>query len=485
MPSNRRMILKLVAYYLACAALVAAFSMLAYRLRSSMDENRVSASELLPVASGALSLDEARALPLALSPGFEIKGGVGNGTSARWMRFAVDASASSEPLFVNVLTPFFSGEFFVEESPGGRVVPLAIRRDRALSERAIPSYSPAFQLKHPLSQIVYARFTSPFQNFALYAAPQTVFLDRVGWRKFFTSLYLGLVLGLVLYNLSVFVFTRLPAYGYYVGYAAFTGLSFAGLNGVAFEHIYPESPQLGIYSVKLISCFSLGFLVLFFRCFVGDDRYSRVYRAVATLCFVVASFDFTLGPAAGSAGINILSSAVPLGLIVRALILAPRNQDARFFFVAFVPFMFCYVVVMLRLMGIIPHSDYLQYAAEVGNGLELILLAVAVAARIKRLTRDNHLAVAAAAAAKNAAANARLAGVGQAAQHIGDKLNTPLNIILLLAEELPDEDDRTTALKAIETMRAVQDNLREFKKYAPEDSVKYGLGERPEEKLAG
>ncbi|HYF41747.1 MAG TPA: 7TM-DISM domain-containing protein, partial [Ramlibacter sp.] len=65
------------------------------------------------------------------------------------------------------------------------------------------------------------------------------------------SLYFGLVVGLLLYNLLLFVSVRDPAYLVYVAFAAAMGLGQAALNGLGAQYLWPHAAWWNSVSVPV------------------------------------------------------------------------------------------------------------------------------------------------------------------------------------------------------------------------------------------
>lgn len=56
------------------------------------------------------------------------------------------------------------------------------------------------------------------------------------------GVYYGVLIGLLLYNLLIFLSVRDRSYPYYIGYVALFGLALACLNGISYQILWPTWP---------------------------------------------------------------------------------------------------------------------------------------------------------------------------------------------------------------------------------------------------
>ena len=225
-------------------------------------------------------------------------------------------------------------------------------------------------------------------NFALYEAHSLI--AALSREQLAYGVYYGGFLVLVLYNFFIFLIVRDRAFFYYLLYATSYGLYFAIHNGLAFELLWPNDPAWGNQSLLVMLALSLVFGLQFTRTFLDTagfarrlDKLALAMQALAVLG-LVASF-FT--PYA----LLILPLAV-LTVVVTILIMTLGTlgvvkgyQPARYFMIAWGMLLIGVLAYMLKVFGLLPHNVFTQNGFQVGSLMEMVLLSLALASRLRDL----------------------------------------------------------------------------------------------------
>jgi hypothetical protein len=101
-------------------------------------------------------------------------------------------------------------------------------------------------LSSPSGQFVHQSGGDSLPFASRLSAPITLWQPSALWQqdqKTYSvfSLYFGLLIGLLLYNLLLFMSIRDPAYLIYVAFVAFIGLSQAANSGLGVQFLWPEA----------------------------------------------------------------------------------------------------------------------------------------------------------------------------------------------------------------------------------------------------
>jgi PAS domain S-box-containing protein len=211
------------------------------------------------------------------------------------------------------------------------------------------------------------------------------------------SLYFGLLVGLLLYNLLLFTSVRDVGYLIYVAFVASMGVGQAALTGLGAQFLWPRltwwnsvSPPVGMAAAAI-------FGLLFARHFLSSAaRMPRIDKfmvlqltgwalallAALTLPYTVSSYMVTF--------LAVLSVATMVAL---GIISIRRDfAGARSFFTAWALLLLGVVTLALHNTGVLPSNAFTSNALLIGSALEMVLLSFALADRINVARRFKELA---------------------------------------------------------------------------------------------
>jgi len=208
------------------------------------------------------------------------------------------------------------------------------------------------------------------------------------------GVYYGGFIVLVLYNFFIFLIVRDRAFIHYLLYAASYGLYFSIHNGLAFQFLWPNSPDWGNQALLVMLSLALVFGMQFTRTFLDTAGFARLLDrlAIATQVFAVAGLiaSFFLPYA-----VLILPIAI-LTVIVTALImtlgvlgLIKGYRPARYFMIAWGMLLIGVLAYMLKVFGVLPHNLLTQNGFQVGSLVEMVLLSLALASRVRELQHQS------------------------------------------------------------------------------------------------
>ncbi len=213
------------------------------------------------------------------------------------------------------------------------------------------------------------------------------YLEEQPARIYILGLIYGVLLGMLLYNLFIYVSVRDSSYLYYILYIASFGLYQVSVNGAAIEYLWPDNP----WWANVATPFLIGISVLF------ASQFTRSFLQTALLG---RWLDTALVWVMGSAGVVMaLALFADYGLALRMVTLLAvvftvlvfttgiiasfrRVRVARYFLVAWSAFLFGGLVNAVMLMGYLPNTFLTMYASQIGSAIEVALLSLALADRI-------------------------------------------------------------------------------------------------------
>jgi diguanylate cyclase len=223
---------------------------------------------------------------------------------------------------------------------------------------------------------------------------EVAFADKVSTEQIVFGLYYGMLFSLGIYNLLLFLVIRDRNYLLYVFYIASYGLFQMSLNGLAFQYLWPDSPDWNNRSIACLMGIGMFFITLFSHSFLAlknnSPFLSKVFIGFMVVYLGIAAATFVLpyqlvirtGTLASTFGVLcIMTSAV--------VCLIKRFRPARYFFVSWAVLLLGMLAYTLKTFSLLPANFITEYAIQIGSVLEVLLLSLALADRIRILQDEN------------------------------------------------------------------------------------------------
>ena len=246
------------------------------------------------------------------------------------------------------------------------------------------------------AQTYYLRYqTAGSMNIGLSVSSETAFLPQLGKEQILLGIYYGGFLVLVIYNLFLFLAVRDRAYAYYMGYAISYGLYFGVHNGVSFQYLWPDNPWLANQSLVILLGFTLIFGIQFVRTVCSGPRLAprtdRIARwsLYALLPLTAISPFVSYGPMILTLAILTLLLSI-LFMVMGVISLLRGSVPARYFLVGWTALLVSVVIYMLKTFGLVPHNSFTHNAFQVGALVEMVLLSLALGARVGEIQRHGY-----------------------------------------------------------------------------------------------
>lgn len=258
--------------------------------------------------------------------------------------------------------------------------------------RPLPDVSISFPIQGSIAnQSVYLKIESAGSiSLPIKLRVREQFYGYMITRNIALGVFFGLMLVMVLYNLLIYFSLRERVYLFYVGATFFGLLTSIVLNGYGYFFLWPSNPVLDQHlyitfaglSMVCSSRFAAEYLslmvyqpnankLMWFICFGSAlmSALSLIYTAdqLLTLARLLVLFTF------------------PAYLVVGFISMSRGYKPAKFYVIAWIPYVLGLVVTTLRGAGLMPESVFTAYGIEIGGGLEAVLLSLGLAYRIKDL----------------------------------------------------------------------------------------------------
>ncbi|GAB7529150.1 7TM diverse intracellular signaling domain-containing protein [Pseudomonas sp. 3A(2025)] len=213
------------------------------------------------------------------------------------------------------------------------------------------------------------------------------YLEEQPSRIYTLGLIYGVLLGMLVYNLFIYVSVRDTSYLYYILYIASFGLYQVSVNGAAIEYLWPDNPWWANTATPFLMGASVLFASQFTRSFLQTALLGRWLDNL--LIWMMGSAVLVMGLALcadyGLAlrTVTLLVMAFTVLVFTTGIIASFRRvRVARYFLVAWSTFLFGGLINAVMLMGYLPNTFLTMYASQIGSVLEVCLLSLALADRI-------------------------------------------------------------------------------------------------------
>ncbi|MCE9597504.1 MAG: histidine kinase [Spirochaetia bacterium] len=310
-------------------------------------------------------------------------------------------------------------------------------------------------------------------EFPILAMTADTFRDRIHEEQLVLGLYYGILTVLIVYNLILFFMVRDPGYLYYLLYVLGYGLIQTVLNGFAYEYFWPGSPYWNSKSLVFAIGWAFFFGIMFAREFL---RSGRLVPRLDKFLYLLMLLLFFLMPAAFILPYNLsIRAAAVLALLftgsifLTAFACVMRGYGpARYFLVAWFSLLVGVTAYALKGLGILPANFFTEYVLQMGSALEMCLLSLGLADRIRVNEEERQKASQAAMESSREKEAAKLTAARLEIELLKKNIQPHFLMNSLNAATVWLEEDPGTARRLIE---ALSEEMRLLLRISPEKVI--------------
>jgi signal transduction histidine kinase len=362
--------------------------------------------ELLEDPTGVLTVDDLATADVASrftastsdAPSF------GFGPSVYWARLVIESRLATPETRLLVLEHALTQRVDVHviplQSAGAQPLKYSAGSAIRISARPFRHRNGVFPLRLEPGQsaTVYVRIASEGTKiFDLSLWETGAFARDVANEFVFLGILIGISIGLIGYNLFVWLVVRESMYGYYTVFLLAGILFLMNQTGLAQLYFWGEYPYMTMhsspFSVALMAWSSCVFAMRFLATSGWAGYWHGLLRGLAVISGVSALLVWVLPLWAAILLLTPLTAAMVLLLIgVGGAGYRRRVPAASYYLLAWTALLLATAIQWLRQTGLVPSTPFTEYAQYVGVALEGILLSVAMAARIRSLKEEREKA---------------------------------------------------------------------------------------------
>jgi PAS domain S-box-containing protein len=356
--------------------------------------------DILEDKAGNLTINEISAPELAgkFFPSPNEKPNWGFSPSVFWARFSAAGNFDPDQQWlleldyslldhVDIYLPRADGSYLLKKS--GDLLPF---REREIQNRNLLVSLPQSALT---GSPIYLRIASG----STISLPMTIWSARAFLKsdhneQFLLGIYYGIILLVIVYSLLLLITLREISYLYHLLFIVNFGMFQIIMNGTAYEYLWPDRANWNSQCLPLFIGLSCLGIALFSRKFLETTtttpKLDQILRGIAIGSVIIASLPFfcsyrtAIRLAAGTSLVTIITI-----IICGAIRIGSGDRPARYFMAAWSLFFLGIIVMVLRAFGLLNNDLIYLYGPQVGSALTVILLALALADRIKITEQHN------------------------------------------------------------------------------------------------
>ncbi len=212
--------------------------------------------------------------------------------------------------------------------------------------------------------------------------------------RFVLGLFYGLLVAMLVFSFLIFLSIRDTNYLWYSGYILNYAVLQFSLNGLSFEHLWPESPWWNNRSVAFLIASGMVFVLGFSRSFlalkVNAPRLNRAFLAMMGVFVVAAVAPIISSNYAPVIRFNSFVAVLATMLVMFAggLCLYRKFRPARFFMLAWTALLAGMLLYLFKTFGVLPTNFVTEYAIQIGSAFEVILLSIALTDRLRHMAQE-------------------------------------------------------------------------------------------------
>jgi len=228
-------------------------------------------------------------------------------------------------------------------------------------------------------------------NLKMNFMPKREYIQNSKEHSMILGIYYGAILIMLIYNLILFFIIKERVYLYYVVFHFFYLFVQLALNGLGFEYLWPNNPEINSYfflSMMIITnYYAIVFSVLFLDIKKYHPKFFKYFKLFIFIFIALFGLNFILPYEIMAKVVTLISAISLISLFISGVYTLIKNNTAssKFFVTAWSFFLLGVLITEVSFLGFLPVSFLTLYANQIGAFIELALLSIALAYRYNTL----------------------------------------------------------------------------------------------------
>lgn len=314
-----------------------------------------------------------------------------------WLKVVVDKPvADYHQWFLELRTPFLNEAIFYFQE--GTEEWQSVKQGRTLpfSERLVghPTFFYEIPKEAKGRRVYYVRGTGYYLKFPVKIGAARAFWETYHILDFLYGLFYGFIILVATYNFFVYLSIKEKSFLYYVLFAVANGLLQVHLNGHGTEYLWGEIAWFGLHpswSPALTGIFMSVFTISFLELRERVPVFANIFQGVIGVYVFALFIDIVQVHSVLSSLITQMTLLVNvlLMLAVSIVLMSRGYKPARYFMLAWIFYLIAGVIYIISSLNVIEYHSSYSISILVGSALEMVLLSLALADRIKYYRKRN------------------------------------------------------------------------------------------------
>ncbi|WP_064093328.1 diguanylate cyclase [Rossellomorea aquimaris] len=313
-----------------------------------------------------------------------------------WLKMDLtNASVDSRKLLLEIKKPHLSSvtlytlkdDRLVEEDTIGYRYPFDIRnykhRNLVFTLHLQPKASTAHFLKIETDSF----FQAPVSLWEPIAFSEANYMNQS-----ILGIFYGIMFAMIIYNTFLFFSLKEKSYLYYILFVSGFTMMQAIWDGVAFQFVWGNFPWWALRSNSFFIIWSSLFALLFAKYFlqlkINAPVLNKIVTIFNTLCALCLVLPFFLKIGTMTMISTVMATIFVLFLIAIAIKVRLRTREAKFYLSAWALLFIGVLLNILAAFKIVPLTNLTLFAPKVGAVVEVLVLSLGLADKIKRMRKE-------------------------------------------------------------------------------------------------
>lgn len=312
-----------------------------------------------------------------------------------WIKLTLTNKQSVDKTFVLFTDNFILSKFTIYQLPDHTLdtAPLLYQLNHTTPTLHLyPNLSVKIPARQQISYLLNIK-SNAAPNIPILLAEEHVFESLYDITTIISTVFVAIVLLMALYNLVIYFAVKDKVYLFYIAYLISTLIVLASINGFG-QYIFPYALHQWFNQFTLIFHYSLVLFLMFFTLYFlrYNSNQHWLFKASMWLCGVSAAIGLCALFLSNVMQAKIFFSLQPLFyLLCMTLIIKRVRTDfswTRYYVLSWLPLLAGAAIQPLSLLNVIPHNFYSRNAFLFAVIFEIILMAFALAERMRRNEKE-------------------------------------------------------------------------------------------------